>query len=459
MSRVLGILLTLLVAAVGRGSAQAETSPDFWDRLALKEDPYVILSVKYADREARKRILDKARGGADLHFINRLVVRIARDSAMSLEKDAGVQDVELLALRSADHTFHRLMELYRVYLYQVSGRFGISAVNFSQGVRYWDRNSGERGDKTIAEALDVLASRIAPVFVAIGDGPELGVGGWALAPSAMPVVATKGNGSDILPNSARPPLEKPPWKTLLYADGEPTEEKNATPQEAACGAGSHLTADQMLRPESAMIPPPGGSSYATFRATWNACFIHQFTEIVRVQLRARTAVGAVEVEPFVAYYVDSPVDKSCSATRNRWADERHQVRAPTYEVRAEDKIRMDRFVIGNVIELRINYSAAMLKAFLNRLPSHQLSAAKINQRFVSSQAVLKMLASFSLADLVEVAANPNSIKFGDWKREAAADTAPVLRPELVSAIEQYCKSSSLLLALPDEAPPFLSELQ
>lgn len=206
-----------------------------------------------------------------------------------------------------------------------------------QGVSYWDRNTGERGDKTIAEALDVLASRIAPVFVAIGDGPELGVGGWALAPSALPVVATKSNGSEILPNSARPPVENPPWRTLLYADGEPTGGQNASPQDVACGAGAHLTADQMLRPEAAVIPPPGGSSYATFKATWNACFIHQFTEILRVQLRARTGVGNVEVEPFVAYYVDSPVNKSCAATRYRWADQREQLEAPRYEVKAEDQ--------------------------------------------------------------------------------------------------------------------------
>lgn len=107
----------------------------------------------------------------------------------------------------------------------------------------------------------------------------------------------------------------------------------------------------------------------------------------------------------------------------------------------------------------MNYSVPILKAFLNRLPPHQLSAAKINQRFVSSEAVLKMLAGFSLTDLVEVAGNPNSIKLGEWKRKAASDTAPVLRPELVSAIEQYCKTRSLFLALPDEAAPFLSELQ
>jgi hypothetical protein len=144
---------------------------------------------------------------------DRLIARMAKDNALSLQKDAGVVDLELLAPHSADYTFHRLMELYRVYLYQVSGRFNIPAVNFSQGVSYWDRNSEERGDKTIAEALDAIASRIAPVFVAIGDGQELGIGGWALAPSVLPVVATKDSGAKVMSNSARPPAENPPWKT------------------------------------------------------------------------------------------------------------------------------------------------------------------------------------------------------------------------------------------------------
>jgi len=100
-----------------------------------------------------------------------------------------------------------------------------------------------------------------------------------------------------------------------------------------------------------------------------------------------------------------------------------------------------------------------LKAFLNRLPSHPLSAARLNQRYVSADGILKMLASFSLTDLVDVAANPRNIKFEEWKRKAVNDTAPVLRPELVSAIEEYCRTKTLFLALPDEAQPFLSEMR
>jgi hypothetical protein len=459
MRRASCLLLILCILLASFESTRAEISDDFWDRLALRDDAVVFLSVKYTDREARKRIFDKAVDGADLPFISRLIIRINRDDALSLEKDPGIADAEILAFHSADYTFHRLLELYRVYLYQVSGRFNISAVNFSQGVSYWDRNSEERGDRTIAEAIDVLASRIAPVFVAIGDGPELGVGGWAMAPSALPVIATAGKGTQILSNSAKPPTQNAPWKTVLYADGEPTAGRSSDSLQQACGAGAHLTADQMLHPETAAIPNPGGSSYATFKATWNACFVHQFTEIVRVQLRARTAVGLAEVEPFVAYYVDSPVDKTCPATQYRWADQRLQLEAPKYEIKAEDKIRLDRFVSGNSIELRANYSVPILKAFLNHLPSRPLSAAKLNQRYVSSDGVLKMLASFSLADLVDAAANPRNVQFEEWKRKAGNDTAPVLRPELVSAIEDYCRTKTLFLTLPDEADPFLSQLR
>jgi hypothetical protein len=33
----------------------------------------------------------------------------------------------------------------------------------------------------------------------------------------------------------------------------------------------------------------------------------------------------VEVEPFIAYYIDSPVSKTCAATKYRRADQRFQV--------------------------------------------------------------------------------------------------------------------------------------
>ena len=58
-----------------------------------------------------------------------------------MQGDPGIADIEIFGQRTADRTFHKLLEFYRVYLYQVSGRFNISVVNFSQGVPYWDRNS------------------------------------------------------------------------------------------------------------------------------------------------------------------------------------------------------------------------------------------------------------------------------------------------------------------------------
>lgn len=446
----------LLLSAI---AARAEAPPVFWDRLALREDAPLVLSVKYADLATRSRVLTKSLGGADLPFINRTIVRMTLSAALSLQGDPGVTDVEIFGSRTADRTFHKLLELYRVYLYQVSGRFNISVVNFSQGVPYWDRNSAERGDRTIAEALEVIGARIAPVLVAVGDGPEFGIGAWALAPSVLPVVATIGGGNAIMDNSARPQSKDVPWKMILYADGEPTPAQNIPSAGRACGEGAHLTADQMLDPELAYVQKPGGSSYATFKATWNVCFIHQFTEIVRLQLRARTPVGPVEADPFVAYYVDSPVNKTCPATQYRWADQRYQAEPPKYEIRASDKARLDSFVNGHSLELRPNYSIPLLKAFLNHLPPHPLSVAGANERYVSSDAVLTMLKSFRLRDLVEVAANPRNVKFEEWKQMADKDPQPVLSSDLIKAIDEYCRQRTLLLILSDETSPFFDTMR
>ena len=255
--RGLGAAVVVLTAALQPIGSHAEVDAEFWDRLALRDDAPMVLSVKYADLATRGRVMAKAMGGADLPFINRVVVRMARDAALSLQQDGGVEDVEVFGPRTADRTFHKLLELYRVYLYQVSGRFDISVVNFSQGVAYWDRNSEERGDRTMAEALDVLASRIVPVLVAVGDGQEFGIGAWALAPSVLPVVATTAAGAAILPDSARPAAGPAPWKTVLYANGETVAGIENAGGERACGAGAHLTADQMLHPEVSTGPSAG----------------------------------------------------------------------------------------------------------------------------------------------------------------------------------------------------------
>lgn len=450
----LATTMTVCLLLLCLSPSSAQVSDDFWGRLSLRDDVPLVLSVKYADRSTRARVLAKSLGGADLPFISRVIVRIDRDAALSLQGDPGVKDVEVFGARTADRTLHKLLELYRVYLYQVSGRFDISVVNFSQGVPYWDRNSEERGDRTIAEALDILGTKVAPVMVAIGDGPELGVGGWALAPSVLPVVATNGSGTGILAESARPSKGHAPWKTVLYADGEPSDGATVSDEDEECGRGAHLTADQMLHPEAARVPPPGGSSFATFKVTSSVCLIQQYSEILRVQLRARTPVGVVEVQPFVAYYVDSPVDKSCSATKFRWADQRFQADSPRYEIRPADKARLDAFVTGSSIELRAHYSIPILKAFLNHLSPGRMTDAGVNERYVSWDAVLTMLKGLTLRDLVEIAANRGNVRYQDWIRKADADAAPLVSADLVDAVANYCQNSSLFLVLTDEAAPF-----
>ena len=446
-----GIGLAILLYS---NAALAEVPLDFWTRLAGQSEGPVVLSIKYADFAARTRVLDKSFGGADLPFISRIVVRIDRDAALSMEDDIGIEDAEIFGSGTADRTFHKLIELYRIYLYQVSGKFNISAVNFSQGVRYFNRNSRERGDRTIAEALDVLGSRIAPVLVAVGDGPEFGVGDWAMAPSVLPVVATSDGGSEILANSARPEQGHTPWRTVLYADGAAQAGKSEASSAKSCGAGAHLTADQMLHPETSLVPQPGGSSYATFKVTSNTCYVQQYAELLRVLLRARTAIGYVEVEPFISYYVDSPVDRSCPALQYRWADQRRQYGAPRYQIKVGNKVKLDDFVSGHSIELRPNYSIPLLKAFLDHLPPTTMTNSGVKERYVSADAVLEMLRNFSLVDLVEVAANKRNLQFESWRQAAQADHSPILQSDIIDAIESYCRDQSLFLVLSDEAAPF-----
>jgi hypothetical protein len=87
-----------------------------------------------------------------------------------------------------------------------------------------------------------------------------------------------------------------------------------------------------------------------------------------------------------------------------------------------------------------------------------MTSSCLNERYVSAAAILSMLKSFRLRDLVEVAANPKNIKFEEWKRKADQDVAPVISPNLIEAIENYCRNQSLFLSLSDEAVPFLDSM-
>ncbi len=441
------------------GAAAAAVPDEFWDRLANRPGLNFVLSIKYKDAQARGRIIEAAMGSADLPFINRIVARFEPEQALSLQGDPGIEDVEVFGASSADRTFHKLLELYRVYLYQVSGRFNISALNFSQNVNYFDRNSDERGDKTIAEALEVLGSRVVPSLVAVGDGAVFGVGSWARSRSVIPVVATAHDGKSITSNSARPDGEEALWPLVLYADGEPTAGLDQASQEPSCGEGSHLTADQMIHPETARIPDPGGSSFATFKATSSLCPIQQYSELLRVMLRARTPVGLVEVEPFVSYYVDSPVNRKCPALMYRWADQRHQFGAPQYPITAENKVKLDSFVSGNSVELRANYSIPLVKAFLAKLPEVTMTDAKSTERAISAGAVLAMLRNFRFTDLLDVGANRKNVRFARWKQLAENNGKPIVEGSLIDAIQAYCENQSLFLVLPDEEKAFFQHME
>lgn len=149
----------------------------------------------------------------------------------------------------------------------------------------------------------------------------------------------------------------------------------------------------------------------------------------------------------------------CPATRYRWADQRYRTEPPTYDIRARDKARLVRFATDNSLELRANYSIPLLKAFLNHLPAQSMKGTAPNERYITAKAVLGMLKGFRLRDLVDVAANPRNVKFEEWKRKADTDSAPVVAPDLIDAVEHYCRNHAQFLVLSDEATPFLQEMR
>lgn len=63
-----------------------------------------------------------------------------------------------------------------------------------------------------------------------------------------------------------------------------------------------------------------------------------------------------------------------------------------------------------------------------------------------------------MRDLVEMAANPNNVKFDEWKKKADADPAPLVASDLVDSLDTYCRTQTMFLVLSDEEKPFLETM-
>ena len=190
-----------------------------------------------------------------------------------------------------------------------------------------------------------------------------------------------------------------------------------------------------------------------FVPTWNACFIRQYMQIVQAHLSATTPVGDVQLEPFIAYYVDTPVPKNCPLLNNRWADQRKKF-LPIYPITVTIKERLQRFFYDNVVQFRMVYSPPLLREFFKQLPSRDYTEFARHERYVNSHDVVSMLKRLTLADLVRMAANKRSYYYGKWLKLAEQDKAPVIEAGIVDRIDNYCRTATLFVVLPDDHKGF-----
>ena len=219
--RSIGVIsITIALLCAGGIDAHADMS-EVCDNLEEAGDDQVTLSVKYQSVEARDAVWSVMNPVMHLDFISRVIGDVSADDALAFCRRIDVAHMELIASKTKDVTLHRLLEIYRVYTYVLGGRFSVAAFNFSQGVRNQSLGKGESGERTISEALDVVANRIAPVFVAAGNSPEIGLSPYAGGGAVLPVVATEAGGSAIFARSSRPSVADGPNRLFLFADGAP----------------------------------------------------------------------------------------------------------------------------------------------------------------------------------------------------------------------------------------------
>jgi len=168
-------------------------------------------------------------------------------------------------------------------------------------------------------------------------------------------------------------------------------------------------------------------------------------------LSAEKAVGTVSVQPFVAYYVDNPINAKCPALKYRLADEREKYE-PRYQISVKQKQRMQDFFFGETIEFNLRYSAPVLKAFYSSLPSVNLANGfSGQQRYINSKSLVTALKKMTFGDWVQIGANKRSQYYSRWLRKAAEDTNPVLENSTINDIINYCQNYSLYIVLSDDA--------
>ena len=168
-------------------------------------------------------------------------------------------------------------------------------------------------------------------------------------------------------------------------------------------------------------------------------------------LSATRAVGEVQLDPFIAYYVDNPISPACPALINRLADRREKYVA-YYKLTAPQKARIQDMFFGNSVEFNLRYSPPILQSFYRSLPERRLvEGYEGGQRYVSIAGVLNRLREMTFTDWLEIGANKSSFYYRRWRDAAAKDSNPLLSGETIDAIAEYCRAASLFIVLPDIA--------
>ena len=455
MTRIAYILLLVILTGTLWAPQNAQAQQELRELCTILEETrgdVVTLSVKYGTPAARDVANQMMNPSMHLDFISRMVGDVSAVDALTLCDRDGVPHMELIAGTVKDVTLHRLLEIYRLYTYILGGMYPIAAVNFSQGVRPSALGQNKSGERTVAEALDAVARRGAPVFVAAGNSPAFGLNPYARGEGVFPVVATESDEATVFSKSSTPPASYNPKQLFLFAKGAPRPKDGPADEvkDPACRSGEHLTVGQLLQPETAAIEG-GGSSFATFAATASACYVQQYLQIVNTYLSVIKAIGDERVTPFVSYYIDNPISEKCSALEYRLADKRKKY-VPEYEIDVARKTRLHEYFSKATVEFNLRYSTALLRAFYQSLPALDLvEDFRGPQRLASTASVVSALKKMTLVDWVRIAANKQSLYYPRWVETAAKDGEPVLDRKTIDKIVAYCRHASLYVVLSDTA--------
>jgi len=418
------------------GSVRVAASLQFNDEI-----PDDLLPALSADRYLR------------LSEIATLVVHAPAHAVLAAASRPSIRVIEIIDDDMEERVAKILHALHMIGLQQgVIHQLG--ALNISLGVQRVRLNTHRSAEQTMQRALEHLVRRRQiPVVLSLGnDGPAPDlVNPWALAKGVIAAAAAGVDGKELWSGSSRfKPgagaghdvfaahgyLSIGPWAAGTPKTNAMLEAEKKVNLTKIVGEGN----EKLYRVDS-------GTSYAAAEITRAICQIHQAVHLLRLQASATSPLDGT-LPQFVRGYIDTGVDASHPAFKNRLADRTPMNGGLPVKFSASRRQALHQFVRGGA-RLDLSYGPQIVLALLKHAakPVPNTNSDETGYGFVSRGLVADALRELTYVDFINLFSLETGARLASLQKQAASLSDPLFLPDEVSKLGAYCDGYDLVLML------------